>query len=53
MMLRKKWTMRESAAKLGISLGAISESLKLAKAVTDNHELERLTREEALDRIRK
>lgn len=53
MLLRKKkWTMRESAKKLDISLGAISESIRLAKAILENSELEKMKREDAIRSIR-
>jgi len=44
----KKWTQRMTALKLGISLGAVNESIKLSKKLIENPELENLSREEAL-----
>jgi len=37
-----------TALKLGISLGAVNESIKLSKKLIENPELENLSREEAL-----
>jgi len=47
-----KWNQRRTARKLGISLGAISEAIKLAKALTEEPELKNLKREEALAKIK-
>ena len=44
--------MRMSAKRLGVSLGAVSEGIKLAAAIIDKPELEELNRDEALRMIR-
>jgi len=49
---RKKWSMRLTAKKLSISLGAVSEGIKLANALLDDSSLEFLCREDALKKIR-
>lgn len=49
---KKKWGQRETAKKLSLSLGAVSEAIKLATAILDDNSLESLTREEALLKIR-
>lgn len=53
MLLKKKnWNMRKTAKRLEISLGMVSESIKLAKAVVDNKEIEMMTRKNALQKIK-
>ena len=50
---KKKWTMRASAKKLNISLGQVSEAVKLAQALIENPSLKSLRRDEALRSIKK
>lgn len=53
MLLRKKkWSMRKTSKKLMISLGQVSEGIKLANAILANPELEQFTREEVLRKIK-
>jgi hypothetical protein len=53
MLLRnKRWTMRHTAKRLQISLGLVSESIKLAKAMNDDPEIEKMKRNDALKRIK-
>ena len=47
-----KWKIKDSADELNHSVGFISESLNLARAIEKNPRLKDLTREEALKRIR-
>jgi hypothetical protein len=48
----KKWTQRDTARVLGVSVGLISENLKLAKAIHKNDSiLSCETRQEALEKI--
>jgi hypothetical protein len=53
MLLRKKkWSQKRTAKKLGISIGQTSEALKLAKAILEMPELEKMRRDEALRSIK-
>lgn len=52
LLRKKKWSMRKTAKRLGISLGAVSEAILLSKAILANPSLEELTRDEALKRIK-
>lgn len=45
---RRRWTMRMTAKKLDISIGMVSESIKLTHAILDNPDLENLKREDVL-----
>jgi hypothetical protein len=47
-----KWTLRKTAKRLDMSIGTISESLKLAKAIMENPEIEKMKRQDALRSIR-
>ena len=45
----KKWSQRKTAKRLGISFGAVCESIKLAQAMLNEAQIEECkTREEAL-----
>jgi len=48
----RKWSLRKTAAKLGISVGNVSEAIKLSTAILDKPELEGLKRAEALEQIK-
>lgn len=48
----KNWTMRDTAKRLELSLGTISESIKIAKAILEDPSLELLTRSECLMRVK-
>ena len=48
----KKWTIRLTARKLGLSIGAVSEGIRLAKAIKDDKLNDCKTREEALIKVR-
>jgi hypothetical protein len=53
MLLRnKRWTYRHTAKRLDISLGLVSESIKLAKAMNDDPMIEQMKRNDALRRIK-
>jgi len=53
MLLKKKhWTIRDTAKKLEMSIGMISESIRLATAMIDNPELEKMKRKDALKLIK-
>lgn len=48
-----KWKVEDTARELKMSVGYISESIRLAKAIPKfSGELEKLTREKALEKIR-
>jgi len=47
-----KWTMLKTATALGMSVGAVSESLSLAKALPHIANYEKITRDQALKRMR-
>ena len=47
-----KWRVEDSARELGLSVGFISESLKLAKALGQNDKLKYFSRENALNYLR-
>jgi hypothetical protein len=49
---KKKWTMRHTAKRLNISVGQVSENLKLMKAILKDVTLENLTREQALQIVK-
>ena len=49
MVLKRHWNMRLTAKRLGISLGAVSEAIRLSKALLNYSDIENCrTREEAL-----
>lgn len=48
----KKWTLLDTSNDLKLSLGYVSESLKLSKAFSDGIIVSSMTREQALDVIR-
>ncbi len=52
LMKKKHWTMRLSAKRLGISLGAVSEGILLSAALLNDESLEVLNRADALKRIK-
>jgi hypothetical protein len=53
MLLRKKkWSLRKTAKKLNISLGQVSESIRLARAILDRPELELMKRNDAMKEIK-
>lgn len=52
LLKHRKWTMRATARRLGISLGAVSEAVKLAEAMIDKPEIENMKRDEALKFIK-
>lgn len=47
-----KWRIEDSASELNLSIGFISESIKLAKALNKDSSLQCVTRDEALRRLR-
>lgn len=47
-----KWKIEDTASELKLSIGYVSESIKLAKAIGQNNSLIFLSRDEALKRIR-
>jgi hypothetical protein len=52
LLKRRKWNMRLTAKYLSISLGQVSEGIRLAKALNDNANIEGMNRDEALKSIR-
>ncbi len=52
LLRRKKWSMRLTAKSLDVSIGTVSEAVKLAKAILEDSSLESLSREDALARIK-
>lgn len=53
LMRNNKWSIRKTAKRLSISLGAASEAIKLSNAILKNGELEMCkTRKEALSKIK-
>lgn len=47
-----KWTLRMTAKRLSISLGCVSENIRLANALINSLNLESLSRKEALKIVR-
>jgi len=47
-----KWKVSDTAQKLGLSIGAVSEAIHLARAIKTNPDLRLKTREEALTILR-
>lgn len=47
-----KWRVSDTARELDMSIGAVSEALKLAKAIGKDTTMRLLTREEALNKLR-
>jgi hypothetical protein len=52
-MKNRKWSLRHTAKRLQLSVGTISESLLLAKALNEWPQLEELSRENALLQLRR
>lgn len=48
-----KWRIGDTAKELDLSIGYVSESLKLAKAIGKDESLKFVTRDEALSRLKK
>lgn len=46
-----RWTLEDSSKALGLSVGYISESIKLAREIVKNPELTKLSRNKALESI--
>lgn len=49
---KDKWRVEDTARELNLSVGFISESIKLAKALEKNDNLKYFTRENALHHLR-
>lgn len=52
LLKNRKWTMRNTAKRIGISHGAVSEAINLAKLIIDMPDLEKGTRADALKFMR-